>query len=151
MFFSITQPDPFHITISNSFNSWFSSILCSSLNILFGMASLPIRFLTPFLHRPSRRLQNSLRSDIPADQKRGLSPFLLALEGERRCEAASLGNPRGYAPLVAGHLKVSEKGRQGAKRNRSDRWKGECRIPPLRCEEKAKPSVVATAIPNMCF
>jgi hypothetical protein len=30
--------------------------------------------------RYSRRLRNSLRSDILAEQKRGLSPFLLALE-----------------------------------------------------------------------
>ena len=78
----------------------------------FGMASLPIRFLTPFPYRPSRRLRNSLRSDILADQKRGLSPFLLTLEGQRRCEAASLGNPRGYAPLVAGRFEASEKGRR---------------------------------------
>ena len=37
-----------------------------SINIPFGMASLPIRFLTPFLHHSSRRLRNSLRSDILA-------------------------------------------------------------------------------------
>ena len=37
-----------------------------------------------------------------------------SLEGQRRCEATSLGNPRGYAPLVAGRFKASEKGRQGA-------------------------------------
>ena len=74
-----------------------------------------------------------------------------SLEGQRRSEAASLGNPRGYALLVAGHLKVPEKGRQGAKRNRSDRWKGECRIPPPRYEGKAKPSMVVAAIPNWCF
>jgi hypothetical protein len=36
------------------------------MNILFGMTSLPIRLLTPFPHRPSRRLRNSLRSDILA-------------------------------------------------------------------------------------
>jgi len=37
-----------------------------SMDIQFGMASLPIRFLTPFPHRPPRRLRNSLRSDILA-------------------------------------------------------------------------------------
>jgi len=38
-----------------------------------------------------------------------------------------LGVPRGYAPLVAGHLKVSEKGRQ------RKRWKGEREaVPPPR-------------------
>jgi len=36
------------------------------MNHQFRMASLPIRFLTPFPHRPSRRLRNSLRSDILA-------------------------------------------------------------------------------------
>jgi len=33
---------------------------------LSGMAAFPFRFLTPFLSRPSRRLRNSLRSDILA-------------------------------------------------------------------------------------
>ena len=34
------------------------------------------------------------------------------LEGQRRCAATSLGNPRGYAPLVAGRFEASEKGRR---------------------------------------
>ena len=34
-----------------------------------GMASLPYRFLTPFPHRSSRRLRNSLRSNILAAQQ----------------------------------------------------------------------------------
>jgi hypothetical protein len=40
------------------------------------IASLPIGFLTPFSVRSSRRLRNSLRSDILA-QKKGQSPFFI--------------------------------------------------------------------------
>jgi hypothetical protein len=64
------------------------------------IASLPSGFLTPFSIRSSRRLRNSLRSDILADQKRGQSPFLLALE-ERipKAKSATL-EKRGLSPFL---------------------------------------------------
>ena len=48
----------------NSFCSLPSCV--GSMNIIFGMALLPIRCLTPFPYCPSQRLRNSLRSNIPA-------------------------------------------------------------------------------------
>jgi len=137
------------------------------MNHQFRMASLPIRFLTPFPHRPSRRLPNSLRSDILADQKRGQPlffytffhrvrkkgtfPFSACPRRATALRSCVVRESKGVCPLVAGRFEASEKGRQGATRNRSDRWKGECCIPPPRCEEKAKPSMSAPAIPNWCF
>jgi len=45
-----------------------------------GNSLVPNRIFNAISIRSSRRLRNSLRSDMLADQKKGQSPFLLALK-----------------------------------------------------------------------
>jgi len=42
------------------------------------------------------------------------------------------GDPRGYVPLVAGRVKESEKGRQGAVRKQASVGRGKAKLFPLR-------------------
>jgi hypothetical protein len=67
----------------------FSSMLCGSLlEDINRMASLPFRFLTPFPHRPSRRLRNSQGSDQVIRRHAAFSP------ARKAC------SPRGSALLL---------------------------------------------------
>ena len=74
-------------------------------------------------------MDSILNSVIANDEQWGVtacSPQRPQLQGLGFVSEA-VGVPRGYAPLVAGHLKVSEKGRQ------RKRWKGEREaVPPPR-------------------
>ena len=54
--------------------------MAKSSELVFGNSLAPNRIFNAFSIRSSRRLRNSLRSDMLADQKRGQSPFLFALE-----------------------------------------------------------------------
>ena len=94
---------------------------------IHGNGVAPFRFLTPFPHRPPRRLRNSAFKACHFETDIRTLPFFIRLiltcsnilggrfirlpsvdniVAEKRC----WGDPRGYVPLVAG--RKSEKGRQ---------------------------------------
>jgi len=111
------------------------------------MASLPIRFLTPFPHRSYRRLRNSHNSSYPITKfcfflryplfsKR--AQYILAVRlrripsknnivAQKRCWE----DPRGYVPLVAGRFLASEKGRQRVARKQASVGRGKAERFPL--------------------
>ena len=47
-----------------------------------------------------------------------------SLKNRQHCEEMLWGDPRGYVPLVAGRVKESEKGRQGAVRKQASVGRG---------------------------
>ena len=118
------------------------------MNKIHGKDFAPFRFLTPFPHRPPRRLRNSALKPCRFQPDVRTPSFFIRLilscsnilggrlhrlpsvdniVAEKRC----WGDPRGYVPLVAGRFLASEKGRQRVAREQVSVGRGKAERFPL--------------------